>query len=928
MNSAPKSFDVFLSYNSRDKLAVERIAEQLKCVGVEPWLDKWYLTPGGRWQDELIEGLHASKACAVFVGPHGLGDWEREELGVALARAAKDRSFRLFLVLLPGLPEPFDASVLPPFLSTRTWVDLRKGIAGPRALQPLINAIKGVAPGPEMPITPRTDICPYRGLQTFDEEHAEFFFGREGDIQRLLEKLKATRFLAVIGPSGSGKSSLVRAGLIPALRQGKLPGSESWTIRILTPGAQPLTALAAQLLRFYPHAAMQKTLQDMAVDSRTLHLAVMLALADSPATTRVAWVIDQFEEVFTLCHHEQERLPFFENLLYAAAVPEGSNMVILTMRADFYPKCAAYPELASRLATQQYLVGPMAMEGLQQAITEPAHHVGLELEQGLVETILDEVVNQPGALPLLEHALLELWTRRRGRVLTLEGYREAGGVKGAMAQRAEAIYANFNLIQQAIGRRVLLRLTQPGEGTEDTKRRATMNELLTHPSENETIEEVIRMLADVRLLTTGGDEQTGERWVEVSHEALIRGWPRLRQWIDEDRMALRFHRRLTEAASEWLRLNRDHSVLYRGALLAQAQEWRESHEENLNELEREFLDAAVAQKRREEEEEQVRQRRELEAAQALARLEGKRARVARYFTIGLSVLLMVAIFAAYFARRQQKISRSRELASTALSQLNVDPERSILIGLEAEKSWRTFESQDALRQSLLASQVRVTLRGHDQGVESAAFSPDGKYIVTASYDSTARVWEATSGREVTVLRGHESHVISGLFSPDGKYIVTASNDGTARVWEVMSRREVAVLAGEHKGWVNSAAFSPDGKYIVTASGDGTAGVWETKSGREVAVLLWHAGSVNSAAFSPDGRYVVTASGDMTARVWEALSGPEVAMLLWHAGSVNSAAFSPEGRYVVTAGVVDNTARVWEAMSGRRSSRVDRAYELG
>ena len=188
------NFDIFLSHNSRDKPAVERIAAKLKQAGLEPWLDKWCLTPGGKWQEELAAGLRASSTCGFFIGPNGVGDWASEELNVALDRAAKDRIFRLFLVLLPAVPEPFDATSLPPFLSTRTWIDLRKGIEDSRGFQLLINAIKGVAPGPETPIEARADICPYRGLQTFNEEDVEFFFGRNGDIQRLVEKLKATRF--------------------------------------------------------------------------------------------------------------------------------------------------------------------------------------------------------------------------------------------------------------------------------------------------------------------------------------------------------------------------------------------------------------------------------------------------------------------------------------------------------------------------------------------------------------------------------------------------------------------------------------------------------------------------------------------------------------------------------------------------------------
>lgn len=502
-------FDIFLSHNSRDKPTVTRVAEKLKRAGLEPWLDAWCLTPGGNWQEELATGLRACSSCAVFVGPHGLGDWVREELGIALDRAAKDRTFRLFLVLLPGLPEPFDASALPPFLSTRTWVDLREGIEKTRAFQALINAVKGIAPGPEVPIEPRTDICPYRGLQAFDEEHAEFYFGRNADIQRLIEKLKAARFLAVLGPSGSGKSSLVRAGLLPALRNDVLPDSHTWTIRVLLPGARPLEALAVQIARLSggddPIGAARAALEQLAADARTLHVAASLVLSDRPPTEFVVWVVDQFEEVFTLCRDERDRAQFLNNLLYAASIPDGRTMVILTMRADFYQKCATYPELSTRIAAQQFLVSPMTVDGLRQAIEEPARHVGLEFESGLVETVLGDVEHQPGTLPLLEHALLELWERRRGRMLTLEAYRECGGVEGAIAKRADAVYEAFSPAQREIARRVMLRLTQPGEGTEDTRRRTTMSELITRPDEAESVESVVRSLVGARLLTTSGE---------------------------------------------------------------------------------------------------------------------------------------------------------------------------------------------------------------------------------------------------------------------------------------------------------------------------------------------------------------------------------------------------------------------------------------
>jgi len=230
----PTAFDVFLSHNARDRDTVERIAERLQAAGLAPWLDKWSLVPGGAWQQELGAGLEASAACAVFVGPGDLGDWELQEASLALDRAAKERGFRVFPVLLPGVREPFDPNRLPYFLRARTWVDFRRGADDRRALQDLVHAVRGIPFGPETAVVRTDDICPYRGLEVFDLEHAEFYFGRDGELQRVLELLKSDRFLAVLGPSGSGKSSLVRAGLVPALLRGVLGGR--WRSCVLRPG--------------------------------------------------------------------------------------------------------------------------------------------------------------------------------------------------------------------------------------------------------------------------------------------------------------------------------------------------------------------------------------------------------------------------------------------------------------------------------------------------------------------------------------------------------------------------------------------------------------------------------------------------------------------------------------------------------------------
>src|SRR5581483_5993291 len=424
--------------------------------------------------------------------------------------------------------------------------------------------------------------APFKGLEYFDVPDAELFFGREDLTAKLVEHLRQSRFmLVIVGASGSGKSSIVRAGLIPALRREQplgermLPpeGSANWQVHIITPTAHPLEALAIALTRDVESVTASATLaDDLARDPRSLQLFLRRTLSSnrppSSVVRHVLLVIDQFEELFTLCHDPFEREAFLDNLLFALK-QQSILTLILTIRADFYAHLAQYPELRDAVAKQQEYIGPMTADELRRAIEEPAKRgaadgTAWEYEPGLVDLILRDVGEEPGALPLLSHALLETWKRRSGHTMTLKGYADAGGVRGAIAQTAETVYQQLSSEQQTIARNIFLRLTELGEGTEDTRRRAQMEELVPRAQDEVQVHAVLQLLANARLITLNQDT------AEVAHEALIREWQTLREWLTQDRDGLRLHRHLTQAAQDWQLLEHDPGALYRGARLAQA----------------------------------------------------------------------------------------------------------------------------------------------------------------------------------------------------------------------------------------------------------------------------------------------------------------------------------------------------------------------
>ncbi|WP_432842141.1 hypothetical protein [Dactylosporangium sp. CA-092794] len=779
--------------------------------------------------------------------------------------------------------------------------------------------------------------APYIGLAAFQTEDADRYFGRERLVEELTTALSRRRLVGLFGASGAGKSSLLRAGLVAGIRPAVL----------FTPGSHPLEECAISLatLTGTTPAALVAAFES---DPRGLHLAARQAMAALPDDQDLLIVVDQFEEVFTLCADPAVRARFIELLVTAARSPDSRCRVVLGVRADFYGHCTAHPDLVDALRDAQLAMAPMTSDELRQAIVAPAGRAGCTVESALVSRLIADATGQSGVLPLVSHALLETWHRRRGNALTLAGYDAAGGIDGAVARTAEQAYGALDETHRGLARQLFLRLTAPGEGTEDTKRRIRRDELDT---EDERMRLVLEHLAAARLLTL---DRTG---VEIAHEALIRSWPRLRDWLAEDREGLRVHRQVTEATAAWEQLDEDPGALYRGSRLAVARDWAGRNDGALTPRERRFLDAGAAAEERQA---------------ALAR---RRTNRLRQLVVLLSVLLLVASGSTAYAvttqrdaTRQRNIALSQKVAADAVELRTVDPALAAQLSLAAYRLVPTTQARSSL---LSAFTVPFATRiGHD--INTSAFTPDGRFLMTGGDDRTIRVWDLTTphrARIATTLPAQDEDVESLRITPDGKLLVSGAYDGSVGLWDLADegsprllgsfradaddpllvaapsrdgrvlataglsgritlwdivdpRRpaRLSVLTG-HTDVVQSLEFAPGGRLLASGSDDGTARLWDVVNPRAVQPVSEFGvqdQKITAVDFSPDGSTLVTASFDHTARLWD-VTAPDrpqqLGVLAGHVAPVQNAAFSPDGRTVATAGW-DDTVRLWDVADPR------------
>jgi formylglycine-generating enzyme required for sulfatase activity len=672
--------------------------------------------------------------------------------------------------------------------------DLVAGARSQNATNPDLIALDDLTQSWYIKPPAAAESSPYKGLGYYDSADALLFFGREKLTVEMVTHLKNHRFLAVVGASGSGKSSLVRAGVIPALRNGEIiEGSQKWEVHVVTPTARPLQALAATLTQDTESIRVQATLMDdMRTESRSIDLFASRLLARSGAPLLLI-VIDQFEELFTLCKDPGEQKMYIDNLLSAAS-PDGAVAVILTLRADFYARCAEFANLRSVLQQYQKFIGPMLLDELRSAIENPALQNGWDFEQGLVDAILHDIEGEPGALPLLSHALQETWKRRSGRTMTFAGYHAAGGVHGAIAKTADSVYKELGHEQKNVVRSVFLRLTTLGEGVQDTRRRVPLRELMS--LEERGVEAVLQKLQDARLVTTlreGGQEPVQqETFVDVTHEALIREWPQLREWLAENRESLQLHRKLTEAAEEWQRLGCDPDALYRGVQLQLVQEWEKEHASELNDLEQEFLQASVARRDTEKQtqeriaqEREAARRRELQQAQT-ARRRAILALAATTAAMTLAVALAWFFYQQYQATEGNRLLKEAQFLKKALNPtgavaklneaVSADPSLEIDLSAEVSDTLRYAATNWVMEGELLLRTTRGITANQD-GINGVSVTIQPEFLAWAT--ETARQLSGWSSVTSTV---HQQAIISATALFSQALALNPPSDTPVYVW--------------------------------------------------------------------------------------------------------------------------------------------------
>ncbi|MGW3289120.1 nSTAND1 domain-containing NTPase [Streptomyces sp. NPDC001002] len=793
------------------------------------------------------------------------------------------------------------------------------------------------------PRSPEGD-CPFRGLAAYTAAWAHLYRGRGAAVGALIEGLDRRAPdqgpYVVVAPSGAGKTSLLKAGLMGALAAGRLPGSQDWPVIELTPGEQPLDRLAQAVtarLRTDPDrtlAAVRSSAGDFADLLRAADPRPGERPAERPYRTLV--LVDQFEEAFAQCQDPGQRRAFFDLLCELTALRDGAGepvvLVVLGMRADFYGRCLTHPGLTAALRAAPFLLEPMTEVELREVITEPGEEAGLVVDDALVEVLLHELGAlsdpfaddegcAPGALPLLSHALRVTWMHREGNRLTAAAYRKSGGIRRALSLSADQVYGQLDARGQRIAEHAFVRLGRRDDLHDTTRRRISRARLLDLlPGDEAEVAAVLEAFVRERLLTVHA-EPGGEVTVQVAHEALLASWPLVRQWITHDQLMGRVGRGLSEAAVQWQDARRDHALLLAGAQLADSVRWADEHEDELGPLPREFLAASRERERR-----RVRRRRW----------------VLQLLALGIALVVLAAVVVVMSAKQratetEERTSHAKALANQASALGESNPEASMRLAAAAYEEDRSADSRGALLSS--ASMIwNSRIIDADTPVSALTWAKDGT-IAWGGDDGDIREWRRSQDPTAAHVRSRKrpsitaGQVDSLSFSADGRQLAAGYDDGSVWLFGGKGPARPLLRGGGDPADEDAdmrVAFSPDGSRLVTAGGDGRIRMWRMPQAR----LDWTAepggedapGPIRAVAFTDDGRTLATGGGsdksgtDQSFRsvlLFDTRRGRTVARLHDHpTRSVRALAFTADGRELVGGGF-DGTVRVWDVRAERR-----------
>ncbi|HEU4409448.1 MAG TPA: protein kinase [Polyangiaceae bacterium] len=789
----------------------------------------------------------------------------------------------------------------------------------------LLAALEALRADRRAPARPE-DASPFAGLSAFQEADAGRFFGREAEVAAVLGRLRSQPLVAVAGPSGAGKSSFVRAGVVPALKR----AHERAEAFVLRPGRRPLGALAEALWQLAeapgeaagtagevaaatgegprPGAGDPERLAALLRAQPGLFGTRLRARCRRPGGPhRLVLFVDQFEELYTLGAERAERAAFVACLESAADDASSPLRVVLSLRSDFLDRVAEDRPFAAELARGLLLLPPMGREGLREALLRPVEASGYRFEtEAMAGAMLEALERAKSPLPLLQFTATKLWEARdrARRLLTQASYERLGGVAGALSAHADAVLAGLSSHDRRLGRELLVRLVT----AERTRAVVGLNELRSLADDGDAVEQVVRRLADARLLLVEPSAGPEGATVELVHESLIDRWAQLGRWLDESAQDAQFVARLRAAAQQWQAGGEGEGLLWRDRAADEARQWLDRRRAEtgaasppgLAPREARYLQAVVALAGR------SRRLRRAGVAGALAALSA--------IALVVSLLALRAKREADHARaeatradREAALARNATRMAAARELSPSDPTTALALLREVEPPSLPREWADQAFLALHGGVAEYVL-AHPDVVRSAAFSPDGKRLVTASSDKLVRVFDADAPGKPLVLRGHDDGVIAAAFSPDGTRLVTGARDKTVRVWRADGTGEPLVLRGHEQG-VFAASFSPDGTRILSASNDKTLRIWSADGTGEPLVLRGHDDGVFAAAWSPDGRRVVSGAKDKTVRVWDADGRGKPLVLRGHGDVVYAVAWSPDGRSIVTSSN-DRTARIW------------------